>query len=69
LLVMEAFGEVARHFDVADELSILIQRSDDDIRPERGSVLADAPVLLLEVPVCYGLPKLAVELLLRVPAG
>ena len=42
-------GEVARDLGEADELARgIADRIDDDVRPEAGAVLADAPALLLE---------------------
>src|SRR3954468_5332323 len=48
LLRGAALGDVVRDLGEADELAVLVvDRVDDDVRPEAGPVLADAPAFPL----------------------
>src|SRR5208337_4989274 len=47
-----SFREIACHLREADDVSLrVLQRRDDDARPETRAVLAHAPALVLEAPV------------------
>src|SRR6185437_2092555 len=51
-----ALRQVARHLGEADELAgPTSQRGDDDVGPEAGAVLADAPPLVFYAPLSRGL--------------
>src|SRR5690348_4185939 len=49
LLGLTPLGEIARDLAEANELALAVaQGRDDDVRPELGAVLANAPPLVLE---------------------
>jgi hypothetical protein len=63
-LVAAALGQVACHLGEADQCAIAVaQGGDDDVGPEAGAILADAPAFVFVASVANG----ALELALRQP--
>src|ERR1700761_3857320 len=57
-----AFGDVAGDLGEADQPAVLMDRINDDARPEERAVLADAPTFFLITPLFPGGPKRACRL-------